>query len=192
MNREIARKLVVLIALVVVSSGAISAFAAEIGGVKLPDEVTLEGKTLKLNGTGIRQAKMVFSVYAAGLYLENPGHDPDAIANSDQLKSLELVFMRDTSGKQMKEALEEAFEKNCGADCTRLRPDVSKLGSLLKDVRKGETMAYHFLPDGVELMVRGQKIGVIGDKAFSHQFIRCWIGKNPPTPALKAGLLGKG
>ena len=165
--------------------------AAEISGVKLPDQVTLEGKTLKLNGTGLRQATILkVNVYAAGLYLENPSKDGEAIANSDQPKSIEMVFMREVSAKQMAEAFQEGFDKNCVADCAKLKPDISKLQGLMKDMKKGDTMAYHFLADGVEVMIRGQKAGSVGDKAFSHQLIRCWIGKNPPNAGLKEGLLG--
>jgi hypothetical protein len=169
-----------------------NALAAEISGVKLPDQVTLEGKTLKLNGTGLRQAKILltFNVYAAGLYLENPMHEADAIATSDQSKSIQIVFMRDVTAKQMADAFQEGFDKNCMADCARLKPEIAKLQALLKDMKKGETMAYHFLGDGVEVMVRGQKAGKIGDKALSRQLIRCWIGKNPPNAGLKEGLVG--
>jgi len=167
-------------------------FAAEISGVKLPDQVTLEGKTLKLNGTGLRLAKILFTfnVYAAGLYVENPSHDADAIVNADQPKSIEMVFMRDVTAKQMADAFQEEFDKNCVAECARLKPDVAKLQGLLKDMKKGETMAYHFLTDGVEVVSHGQKSGKIGDKAFSHQLLRVWIGKNPPNQELKDGFLG--
>jgi hypothetical protein len=167
------------------------ASAAEISGVKLPDQVTLQGKTLKLNGAGLRQATILkFNVYAAGLYLENPSKDGETIANSDQPKSIEIVFLRDVSAKQMADAFQEGFDKNCLTDCATLKPDIAKLQGLMKDMKKGETMAYHFLTDGVDVMIRGQKAGSIGDKAFSHQLIRCWIGKNPPNASLKEGLLG--
>ena len=159
--------------------------------MKLPDQVTLEGKTLKLSGTGLRQATILkVNVYAAGLYLQNPSGDGEAIANSDLPKSIEMVFMRDVSAKQMADAFQEGFEKNCVADCAKLKPDISKLQGLMKDMKKGDTMAYHFLTDGVEVTIRGQKAGSVGDKAFSHQLIRCWIGKNPPNAGLKEGLLG--
>ena len=193
MTNRTALKLVLLIVFALASlclSGS-SATAAEISGVKLPDQVTLEGKTLKLNGTGLRQATILkVNVYAAGLYLQNPSGDGEAIANSDQPKSLEMVFMREVSAKQMADAFQEGFEKNCVADCAKLKPDLSKLQGLMKDMKKGDTMAYHFLTDGVEVMIRGQKAGAVGDKAFSHQLIRCWIGKNPPNSGLKEGLLG--
>ena len=180
-----------VVAIVVLAFSGPYAGAAEISGVKLPDQVTVQGKALKLNGTGLRQATILkINAYAAGLYLENGMHDGDAIANSDQLKSIEMVFMRDVSAKQMADAFQEGFDKNCVAGCAELKPHIGKLQGLLKDMKKGETMAYHFLADGVEVTIRGQKAGKVGDKAFSHQLIRVWIGKNPPNTELKEGLLG--
>src|SRR2546430_16261223 len=90
-----------------------SAPAAEISGVKLPDQVSLDGKSLKLNGAGLRQATILkINVYAAGLYLEKPSGNSETIANSDQSKSIEMAFMRDVSAKQMADAFQEAFDKN--------------------------------------------------------------------------------
>ena len=165
--------------------------AADVAGVKLQDQVTVEGKSLKLNGTGLRQATILrVNVYAAGLYLATTGSDGEAIANSDQPKAIEMAFLRDVTAKQMAEAFQEGFDKNCVADCARLKPEIGKLQGLLKDMKKGETMGFHFTSDGVQMMIRGQKVGSLGDKAFSHQLIRCWIGKNPPNAGLKDGLLG--
>jgi hypothetical protein len=191
MTRKLVHTFVVLIFSLALASNA-TLLAAEISGVKLPDQVTVGGKSLKLNGAGLRQATILkINAYAAGLYLENSSHDGDGIANSDQLKSIQMVFMRDVSAKQMADAFQEGFDKNCVAGCAELKPHIGKLQGLLKDMKKGETMAYHFLSDGVEVMIRGQKVGKVGDKAFSHQLIRCWIGKNPPNTELKDGLLGK-
>jgi hypothetical protein len=167
------------------------AAAAEISGVKLPDQVTVAGKSLKLNGAGLRQATILkVNVYAAGLYLENPAKDGEAIANSDQAKSIQMVFMRDVTGKQMAEAFAEGFDKNCIAGCAELKPNIGKLQGFMKDLKKGDTMAVNFTSSGVDVTIRGQKVGSVGDKAFGHQLIRCWIGKNPPNAGLKDGLLG--
>jgi Chalcone isomerase-like len=188
----IVRKLLLLGvgALTALALNGSNASAAEISGVKLPDQVSVAGKSLKLNGAGLRQATILkINVYAAGLYLENSSNDGEAIANSNQIKSIEMVFMRDVSGKQMAEAFQEGFEKNCVAGCADLKGDLSKLQGLMKDMKKGDSMAFHFLADGVAVMIRGQKVGSVGDKAFSHQLIRCWIGKNPPNAELKEGFL---
>src|SRR4051812_3533333 len=166
-----------------------NAFGAEIAGTKLPDQVTVAGKTLKLNGAGLRQATFLkFNVYAAGLYLENSAHDGESIANSDSPKSIQMVFLRDVTAKQMSDAFAEGFNNNCTADCGRLKPDLAKLQGLMKDMKKGETMAFNF-SDDVTVLVRGQKVGSVGDKAFSHQIIRIWIGKSPPNAELKDGFL---
>jgi hypothetical protein len=190
-RKALKRVILGVCAVAALSWGGSKAAAAEISGIKLPDQVTLEAKTLKLNGAGLRQATILkFNVYAAGLYLENSSRDGEAIANSDQPKSIEMVFMREVSAKQLAEAFQEGFEKNCVADCAKLKPDIAKLQGLMKDMKKGDAMAFHFLPDKVEVMIRGQKAGSIGDKGFSQQLIRCWIGKNPPNAGLKEGLLG--
>jgi len=188
----IARKLLLLGvgALAALASNGNTASAAEISGVKLPDQVTVAGKSLKLNGAGLRQATILkINVYAAGLYLENSSNDGEAIANSNLIKSIEMVFMRDVSAKQTAEAFQEGFEKNCVAGCAELKGDLSKLQGLMKDMKKGDSMAFHFLADGVAVMIRGQKVGSVGDKACSQQLIRCWIGKNPPNAGLKEGFL---
>jgi Chalcone isomerase-like len=191
MTRRFTQTFVVLICALALAS-SVTVLAAEISGVKLPDQMTVGGKSLKLNGAGLRQATILkINAYAAGLYLENSSHDGDAIANSDQPKGIHMVFMRDVSAKQMADAFGEGFEKNCVAGCAELKPHIGRLQGLLKDMKKGDAMAYHFLSDGVEVMIRGQKVGKVGDKAFSHQLIRCWIGKNPPNSELKDGLLGK-
>jgi hypothetical protein len=75
------------------------------------------------------------------------------------------------------------------AGCAELKQFLPKLQGMMKDMKKGETMAYNFTPDGVEVMIRGQKVGKVGDKAFSHQLLRIWIGKNPPNVELKNGFL---
>src|SRR5438270_11506752 len=104
MTKRIALKLVMQIIstlALLYLSGSNSA-AAEISGVKLPDQVTLEGKTLKLNGTGLRQATILkVYVYAAGLYLKSQSGDGESIANSDEFEIIVMVFMREVSAKQM-------------------------------------------------------------------------------------------
>ena len=57
--------------------------AKEVAGVNVPESTTVEGKTLKLNGAGLRK-KVVFKVYVAGLYLETPSKDAAAVISSDQ------------------------------------------------------------------------------------------------------------
>src|SRR6478752_4420283 len=101
------------IALAVVSFAAVAvlALAGEAAGVKMPDTLTVEGKTLKLNGMGLRK-KLMFKVYVAGLYLENKSNAPLTVIASDQVKQMQLHVLRSLKAAQVTEAIEEGFEKN--------------------------------------------------------------------------------
>src|SRR5499433_297312 len=103
-----------LITLSVVAAAAAAALAMEVAGVKMPDTVTVEGKTLKLNGMGLRK-KLMFKVYVAGLYIETPTHAPEAIISSDQVKRIDLHILRNLKASQVTDAIQEGFEKNSKA-----------------------------------------------------------------------------
>src|SRR5512142_2866088 len=96
------------IAVLVVSCAfcAAIALAGEAAGVKMPDTITVEGKTLKLNGIGLRK-KLMFKVYVAGLYVETPTNAPEAIISSDQVKQVRLHVLRSLKASQVTEAIEE-------------------------------------------------------------------------------------
>ena len=67
----------VALALAVVLAGATVAQAKELAGVTMPDTLSVGGKTLKLNGLGLRK-KAIVKVYVGGLYLETPSKDAAA------------------------------------------------------------------------------------------------------------------
>lgn len=165
--------------------------AAEINGLPFADHVTIATKTLTLNGMGLRQATFLkVNVYAGALYLETPSHDGDQIAQSTQLKHLEMTFMRDVGSNKIADAWAEGFEKNCVENCATAQPGIAKLQSVTPDMKKGDKMVFDFLQDHIEVSIKGQKPVSIDGKDFSKSLILLWIGHNPPNTGLKAGLLG--
>ena len=170
-----------------------SALAAEIKGIRMADTMKAGGKTLVLNGLGLRQATILnINVYAAALYLESKSQDADAILASNGPKNLEMVFMRDVEAKDVSKAWTEGFEKNCETNCEALKPSLEKLkASMNMDMKKGDVMAISFLPEKVELLLKGKVAGSVESREFSKTLLRIWLGKNPPNDSLKEGLLGK-
>jgi hypothetical protein len=165
--------------------------AVEIKGVVLPEQVKVLGNGLNLNGTGVRQVTIFHvDVYAAGLYLQKLSHDPEEIVKSTAPKSLEMVFLRGVDAKDIAKAWDEGFEKNCIGECESLKPGVAQLKTFMADMKKGDRMAYNFLSDRVEVMVRGKVVGTIDGPEFSRNMLRIWLGKSPPNESLKKGLLG--
>jgi hypothetical protein len=168
-----------------------AATAGEVAGVRMPDTVTAEGKTLKLNGMGLR-TRVVFNVYVAGLFLENPTHEASAAISSDQVKRIELSILRKLSGSQVSEAISEGFEKNSKGQMGALKVRLQKLESWIPDVDKGDSIVLTYVPGkGTVVSARLAEKGVIEGKDFADALLSVWLGSDPVQDDLKTKLLGR-
>ena len=159
-------------------------------GVTMPSSMQLEGKTLALNGLGLR-TKVVFKVYVGGLYLEKTSKDGLEIASSEQVKLMELVFLRSVSGADVSKAISEGFENNAGAILPALKDRIKKFSGLIPDLKKGDKLRFLYRPgQGLEVQAGGKTAGTVEGKDFSDALFRVWLGPKPSDKALKAGLLG--
>lgn len=176
-----------LLALVLILS--VQTFAAEMKGVKFDDEITLAGKKLVLNGLGLRKKVIIFTfkVYVAGLYLEKKSKNAEAIINSNQVKRLEMKFMRDVDGEKIAEAYIEGL-KNNGVDISKFPEEVKKLTSKITDIEEGQIITFDFLKDKIDIN-HGKVNFQITNKKFMPHVLKLWLGK-APNSGLKEGLLG--
>ncbi len=164
--------------------------AVELAGVKMPDTDTVEGKTLKLNGIGLRK-KAIFKVYVAGLYLENPSKDAAAILASNDMKSMRLHILRGMKGSQVSEAIAEGFERNSKSELPKLKPRLDKFAAMIPDVEEGDLIVMTWVPDkGTKVTVRGTDRGTIEGRDFGDALFAVWLGPAPVQEELKMGLLG--
>src|SRR4051794_8024028 len=97
------------------------AFGVDVAGYTVPPTMTMDGKTLKLNGAGLRK-KAIFKVYVAGLYVETPSHDAAALLSSNQIKSMRLHMLRGVKGKQISDSINDGFQKNSQSQQEKLKP----------------------------------------------------------------------
>ena len=184
MKRSLA--LALLLGFAVVSTAA----AREVAGVTLPDTVSVEGKTLKLNGAGLR-TKVVFKVYVAGLYVETPTKDAAALVSSDQLKRMHLSILRSLDRSKITEAISEGFEKNSKGELPGLKARLDRLNAMIPDVEKGDQILLTYVPGrGTVVSAKNVEKGVIEGKDFADALFSVWLGANPVQPDLKKGLLG--
>jgi hypothetical protein len=159
-------------------------------GVTLPGKLQFEGKQLLLNGMGLR-TKVVFKVYAAGLYLEKSSTDGLEISASEQVKRIELAFLRSVDGATVAGAIAEGFDNNAGAALPALKERIEKFRKLIPDVKKGDRLVFIYRPGaGLELQAGARTLGLIEGKDFSDALFKVWLGEKPADKALKAGLLG--
>lgn len=163
--------------------------AASKGGVTMPDSVQVDGKTLVLNGLGIREATVLnVDVYVAGLYLEAKSKDAKAIIEADAPKRIAMKFVRDVDKADLTEAFEDGFKKNGGA---AFSAQVAKLKAMLGDAKEGQEWVLTYVPGkGTEVKGAGKVKGTIEGAGFQKVLFKIWLGPNPPNAGLKTGLLG--
>jgi hypothetical protein len=179
-----------LLALLLCFAVASTASAREVAGVTLPDTVSVEGKTLKLNGAGLR-TKVVFKVYVAGLYLETPSKDAVTVISSDQVKRMHLSILRSLDRSKITEAISEGFEKNSKGELPALKARLDRLNAMIPNVEKGDQILLTYVPGrGTVVSAKNVEKGVIEGKDFADALFAVWLGANPVQPDLKKGLLG--
>lgn len=170
---------------------ASTAVAASKAGVTMPDQATVAGKTLVLNGLGLREATVFnVKVYVAALYLEAKTSDPQAILSEKAAKRLVLHFVRDVDAGDMVDAFHEGFEKNGAGKALDQR--IAKLVGWMVDLKVGDELSMTYVPEsGVEIAVNGKAKGTIAGADFQKPLFAIWVGPQPPNAGLKTGLLGK-
>ncbi len=178
------------VAVVAIALGSLSAVGGELKGVTLPDTVTLEGKTLKLNGMGLR-TKAIFKVYVAGLYVENPVTDSDAIFAADSLRRVDLVMKRDLKKSTISEAISAGIERNSKDQLPALKERLDCVIAGVPDLSEGQVLSIFYIPGkGTSVQGAGGPAVTVEGKDFADAIFKVWLGKNPVDDDLKKSLLG--
>ena len=169
--------------------------AKKIENVEFQDVVIVGSQRYVLNGVATRVKKKLgvnFKVYVAALYLPAMSTDSEQIIGSPFPKILELEFLREVDRETLQEAWTEAYEKNCGDDCLAAKGQLKAFNDLMVDVQQASRIKISFERGSVNVDVKGSKSNsaMIVGEAFRRVVLAMFIGKNPPTPELKKGLLG--
>jgi Chalcone isomerase-like len=172
-------------------SAATSA-ARECDGLSFAAHVQARGETLALNGLGLRKATIFgIKVYVGALYVPHPTADADAILTSGQPAEMQLRFVFHVTAGQLRDAWQEGFEKNASGKLAQLQTRIAQLDDWMTSVGSGDRMTFVRLPGvGIEYSLNGVPKGTIPGDDFATAFLAIWLGSSPPSPELRAGLLG--
>ena len=165
--------------------------ASTLAGVDLPDRATVGGKTLVLNGLGLRTATFLkVKVYVIGLYLERESNDAKAIIESSESKRIQMHFVRDVTAEDGREALMKGFEDNY-EDVASISGEIATFDASVRDMKTGDTMVLDFSGDTVDILINGTEIDVVKGKPFQQALLGIWLGPRPIDDDLKEGILGR-
>jgi hypothetical protein len=170
---------------------ALPAGARDCEGVSMPDQVTVDGTKLVLNGMGLREATVFnVNVYVAALYLLKRSSDGEKIAAAEEPKQMRIQFVRDVSKSDMAEALQKGFLRATGDSYGKLKARVERLLAVLPEFKSGDRFTITYRPgNGVELKSNSANTTIEGAD-FAQALFLIWLGKHPPNAGLKKGLLG--
>ena len=171
---------------------AAGAKAAEVGGVKLADEISLDGKTLVLNGAGIR-TKLMFKVYVASLYLTAKANTLAGVLASNP-RRVQLNLLRDLSADDLAGALADGIKETSTAEqAAAVKAQTDQLVTIMKSVgsaKTGEVVTLDFVGGETRIAFGGQGKGSIAGEPFNAALMRIWLADKPVQPDLRKAMLG--
>jgi hypothetical protein len=153
--------------------------AREVGGVKMPDTLELQGRRLALAHMALKE-KLFFNLYVWGLYMESiPRVESEAIA-ANSVKQLQFRFLRKIRRDQLVGAFRKGLSSNPALCSGPLQQELENLLQSLRDVGKGDSLVLTYVPDK-GLHVSGEASGgiLIPGKGFADALFTAWLQKNP-------------
>lgn len=166
------------------------AFAQSLAGVTLPDTATVGGEVVTLNGLGLRE-KYFLDIYVGALYLQHPTRAAATAIAADEPKRVVMHFTyRTITKQQMLETFTEGFGAAAvgpqGANIAKMTAWVPSGG-----VKAGDEISFDYVPGvGTSMLLNGRVLGTVPGAEFMKLVFEIYLGPKPPTPELKAGMLG--
>ncbi len=171
---------------------AATAFAADVGGVKLADKVTVGGQELVLNGAAIR-TRAIFKVYVGSLYLPAKAGDLAGVLAKGP-RRIQMNILRDLSADQLVDALNDGIkDNNTEAELAAIKTQQAQLTSIMKsfgEVKEGNVVTLDFVDGATSIGFNGAAKGSIPGDAFNRALTKIWLGDKPVQADLKKAMLG--
>ncbi|HWN45492.1 MAG TPA: chalcone isomerase family protein [Thermoanaerobaculia bacterium] len=170
---------------------ALPAAAGTLAGVTLPDKADVDGKSLVLNGMGLRK-KLFIKVYVAGLYLPQKEKAPAKVLGADVPRRMVLHFIYNVDKGQMCEAWEDGLTANTPNASAEVKKNFDTLCGWMDGVGEGQKLVMTYVPGtGTTVEVAGKVKGTLPGKPTADAILSTWIGKNPdPGEDFKKAVLG--
>jgi len=178
-----------------VASSALAQSPVEVGGAKFEASAQVANTKLQLNGAGVRY-KIVFKVYAVGLYLPTKAATVDAVVNSSVPRRVQVTMLRDIDAREFGKMASRAMEDNVTKEhFAKSINGILRLGEMFaiqKQLKTGESFTVDWLPGtGTVITINGKSQPPIKEPEFFASLLNIWLGHKPVDPLLKDALLGK-
>jgi hypothetical protein len=166
--------------------------AADEGRSENPLSITVNGKTLRLIGSGLREF-LFFDIYTMSAYSESGRCDVQSIVYKDETKYLRLNILREISRGRMVSTLKDTLTKNLPPNPSeKLKQNIDAfLTKFTQDLQKGSIVEIVYLPgNGTLLKQNGRQLGAPTEgKDFSDTLWKSYFGSDTCCSGLKSSIL---
>jgi hypothetical protein len=166
--------------------------AAEVGGVKLDDKVSVGGQELVLNGAGIR-TRLVFKIYVGSLYLPAKATDLAGVLAKGP-RRVQMSLLRNLSGDELVGALVDGLTaNNSPQELDAIKAQTDQLVAIMKafgEAKEGSVVGLDFIDGATNISFNGAAKGSIPGEPFNRALMKIWLGDKPVQADLKKAMLG--
>ena len=181
-----------LFILAILSAGVlVNAQAATYKGVTVADSASVGGKTLVLNGMGLR-TKFFFKIYVGALYLPQKAGTAAAVMSENGPDRILMHMIYAVSKSQFADAWHAGFKDNNPQMSDAVKAGMEQFIACFGNSKKGDVITLDYVPgQGTQVSWNGAFCGNIPGEDFHKALLNVFLGPKPPTRELKNGLLGK-
>ncbi len=168
------------------------AMAMEFEGVQVPERFEVTGKSLQLNGVGMR-TEFIFDIYVGAFYLDKVTNDARQVIEGRGAKRMLLHFVYGEVGRsKIVDGWNKGFAANYSeSEVAAMRAGLDQFTALLGPVKKGDEVLIDFLPDGsTQVTFNGVLQGSVSGNQIQQAVLSVWFGNKPADKGLKKSLLG--
>jgi hypothetical protein len=170
-----------------------AAFALEIQGINVPQQATVNGQTLTLNGAGVRTVSIAFipiKAYVAAFYTPAPLKSEEAVLASPGPLQFTFTFLKSVNQGQVTDAWQSQIQASMTSTYPGIEKDKAAFVTMFGPIAQGGSEMIQLVGTETQIYDNGQLKGVIQGRDFQKAFLNMWFGSNPVQQDLKTALLG--
>ena len=170
-----------------------SAFALQIEGVEIPESVKVEGKTLHLNGAGMRTISPLgipVNLYVASFYAPAPIRSERAALAAVAPLQFNFTFLQGVNKTLISRAWRAQFSHSVTETYPGYEHDKDAFLHLVGNLDKLGRDTVEFVGNDTRVLDSGRLMGVVHGRNFQKAYLSLLFGPKPASRRLKPELLG--
>ena len=182
---------VLCLTLLAVSTSSQAEASVTQNGAEFPRQIVVNEQPLTLTGTGVARYRIIFTVYAAALYLPD-GITSNAVLAGQTPRRLEIEYFHNISAEDIILAANTKLADQITPEAlAEVQASVDEFHALFQSVNDGDRYRMDYIPGvGTQLSFNGKPVGTVAGADFAAAYFGIWLDdRSPLSDQLRTDLL---